>query len=500
MFRIGVAQMSSAAQRSHYQVTFVVLAVATSAFSLLQSLVSPVLPLLETDLHTSQNTVTWVLTAYLLSASVFTPILGRVGDMVGKEKVLVAVLVTLAVGSILAAVATSISVMIAARAIQGVGGGVIPLAFGIIRDEFPRKKVPGAVGVIAALLAVGGGLGLVLAGPIVNALDYHWLFWIPGVIVAGAAVATHLVVPESPVRTPGKISWGAALLLSGWLVALLLAVSQAPTWGWGSLRVVALLAAAVAIGVGWVGVELRSKHPLIDMRMMSVPAVWTTNLVALLFGVGMYSVFAFMPEFLQTPSSAGYGFTASITESGLVVLPMTVTMFVFGTWSGSLSARFGAKAILMAGSATSIPPFLIMAFAHSAIWEVIVAMSLLGAGFGLAFSAMSNIIVDAVPSSQTGVASGMNANIRTIGGSLGASVMASIVTSSAQPTGLPKESGYTTGFATLAGVAVLATLAGLLIPRLRSDGRDAHQQEQAGMAHAELAVVAAGTVVGDESE
>ena len=123
-----------------------VLAVAASAFSLLQSMVSPVLPLLETDLHTSQNTVTWVLTAYLLSASVCTPILGRIGDMYGKRRVMVLVLALLAAGSVLAAVATSISVMIIARTVQGVGGGLIPLAFGIIRDEFPREKVPGAVG------------------------------------------------------------------------------------------------------------------------------------------------------------------------------------------------------------------------------------------------------------------------------------------------------------------------------------------------------------------
>ena len=166
------SEVSPEVHRPHYRLTFVVLAVGRPAFSLLQSLVSPVLPLLQTNLHTTQNTVTWVLTAYLLSASVFTPILGRVGDMVGKEKVLVAVLAVLALGSILAALATSIGVMIIARAIQGVGGGVIPLSFGIIRDEFPREKVAGAVGIIAALLAVGGGVGLVLAGPIVNALDY----------------------------------------------------------------------------------------------------------------------------------------------------------------------------------------------------------------------------------------------------------------------------------------------------------------------------------------
>jgi EmrB/QacA subfamily drug resistance transporter len=491
--------MSPLAKRSHPQLTFAVLAIATTSYSLLQSLVSPVLPLLQTSLHTSQSTVTWVLTAYLLSASVCTPILGRVGDMIGKEKVLVGVLVALAVGSLLAAVAGSIGVMIVARAIQGIGGGVIPLSFGIIRDEFPRERVAGAVGVIAALLAVGGGLGLVLAGPIVNALDYHWLFWIPLAATAVAALAAFVFIPESPVRSAGRISWGAAVLLSAWLVALLVAVSEAPEWGWASARVIGLLVATVVLGALWVWVELHSAQPLIDMRMMRLPAVWTTNLVALLFGVGLYSIFAFAPEFLQTETSAGYGFGASITESGLIVLPMSATMFFFGIVSGRSSARFGAKAVLIAGSAISVPSFVIMAYAHTQIWEFAVAMALLGAGFGLAFSAMSNIIVDAVPSSQTGVASGMNANIRTIGGAIGAAVMASVITSATQAGGLPQESGYTNGFGLLAAIALLAALAGLLIPKL-TVARDSHQQEQASMTHPELALVAGGTVVGDESE
>ncbi len=485
--------------RSRYQLTFIVLAIGNSAFALLQSMVSPVLPLLEHDLHTSQNTVTWVLTAYLLSASVFTPILGRIGDMVGKEKMFIAVLVALAVGSVLAALATSIGVMIVARVIQGIGGGVIPLSFGIIRDEFPRQKVPGAVGFIAALLAAGGGLGLVLAGPIVNTLDYHWLFWIPGVIVAATAIATHFVIPESPVRTPGRINWSAAILLSAWLVALLLAVSEAPTWGWGSPKVIGLILAAIVLAAGWIAVELRSDSPLIDMRMMRIPAVWTTNLAALLFGAAMYTIFAFLPEFLQTPKIAGYGFGASITESGLIVLPMSAAMFVCGTASGSLSKRYGAKSVLVAGTAVSVVPYFMMAFAHSAIWEFLVAMVLLGSGFGLAYSAMSAIIVSAVPSHQTGVASGMNANIRTIGGAIGAAIMASIVTSTLQANGLPAQSGYTIGFAMLAGALILAVGAALLIPSL-SPHLDAHQLEQSEMSHPELAIIAAGTLVGDESE
>ena len=293
--------MVTAPARTRYQATFTVLAAAVAAFALLQSLVIPVLPTIQAGLHTSQNTVTWVLTAYLLSASIFTPIMGRLGDMRGKERMLVVALIALTVGSVLAALAGSITVMIVARVIQGVGGGVLPLAFGIIRDEFPKQRVAGAVGVIAALAAAGAGLGIVLAGPIVAALNYHWLFWIPAIILAVATVAAKLVVPESPVRAAGQLSWTAAVLLSAWLVALLVAISEAPDWGWGSARVLGLLAAAVLLAVAWVVVESRSSHPLIDMRMMRIPVVWTTNLVALLFGVGMYATFAFLP---QVPADA----------------------------------------------------------------------------------------------------------------------------------------------------------------------------------------------------
>jgi len=456
-----------AARRPHYSVTFVVLAAGIGAYALLQSLVAPVLPTVQHHLHTTQSTVTWVMTAYLLSASVATPILGRIGDMVGKERMLLVTLVALGIGSLLAAVATSIGVMIAARVIQGIGGGIIPLAFGIIRDEFPREKVSAAIGTAAALTAVGGGLGIVLAGPIVDTLGYHWLFWIPMIVTIGAAVATHLVVPESPVRNPGHINILAAGLLTGWLVALLVPISEAEQWGWTSGPVLGLLALAVVLAGAWVLVELRSAEPLIDMRMMRIPAVWTTNLVALLFGITMYSVMAFLPEFVQTPSSAGYGFSASITQSGVFLLPMTVTMFAGGIVAGRLAARAGAKALLTTGSGLTVVPMVMLATSHAHRWEVYVASGLIGAGIGLAFSAMSALIVTAVSPAQTGVASGMNANIRTIGGSIGTAVMASIITSGASPGGLPKDSGYTNGFWFLAAASVVALGAALLIPATR---------------------------------
>jgi EmrB/QacA subfamily drug resistance transporter len=484
--------MTKSLERSSYKVTFVVLLIGTVSYALLQSLVIPVLSTIQHDLHTSQGTVTWVLTIYLLSASIFTPILGRVGDMVGKERVLVATLLALAAGSALAAVSHSIGILILARAIQGVGGAVIPLSFGIIRDEFPTDKVAGGVGIIAAMLAVGAGAAVVLAGPIVKQLNYHWLFWIPFITTILAAVLAQFFVPESPQRTPGKISWLAAVLLSGWLVALLVGVSEAPEWGWGSPKVLGLILLAVVLGVAWVVVEIRSRQPLIDMKMMRVPAVWTNNLVALLFGVGMYAYMAFLPEFVQTPKSTGYGFGASIIQSGLYLLPLTVTMFVFGLLSGKIAAGIGSKAAVIIGAAFACAAYFMMAFAHSESWEIYISSTLIGIGLGLAFSAMSNLIVQAVPPAQTGVASGMNANIRTIGGAVGSAVMSTIVTATLLRDGFPSIAGYSRGFAFLGIVTIAAVVAAAFIPTATS--KAAHDDHGDHLMNAELAIAPGGTL------
>lgn len=480
--------MARVKSRPHYNVVFAVLLLGISAYALLQSMVVPVLALLIPALHTTQSTATWLMTGYLLSASVATPILGRIGDKVGKERMLVVTLVALTIGSLIAALTESVGVMIVARVIQGLGGGVIPLAFGIIRDEFPAKKLHGAVGIASSLIAVGSGLGLVLAGPIVEHLNYHWLFWVPMIITAIAAVAAIVFVPESPVRSPGNINWGAAILLSAWLVALLLAVSKGPSWGWGSALTLGLFALAVVAAAAWIVVELKSTTPLIDMRTMRIPAVWTTNLVAVLTGAGMYAMMTFLPQLLQTPKSvAGYGLSAGITQSGLYMLPLSVAMFVIGLSIGPLAARIGPKAIVLIGSVITVPAFVMLAVGHDHGWEIYLAGALLGIGIGLAFSSMPAIIVAAVPPAQTGAATGMNANVRTVGGAIGSAVSAVLLTSGAATAhGLPADSGYSRVFWFLAGVSVLAALAAVIIPSVRAHAPQAAAQESELAQQAEL--------------
>ncbi|MFG3308895.1 MFS transporter [Streptomyces wuyuanensis] len=454
--------------RSSTRLTFTVLATGAGVFSMLQSLIAPALPTVQQAMDTSQSTATWVMTAYLLSASVFTPILGRIGDLVGKKRTLVAVLLTLAAGCLLAALAPSIGVLIVARVVQGIGGALLPLSFGIIRDEFAPGRVGPGISNLSAVIAAGGGVGMVAAGPVVSTLGYRYLFWIPVGVVAATALVAQRFVPESPRRAVGRVNWVGAVLLSGWLVALLLPLSQATSWGWTSPLSLGMFAAAVVLFAVWMRAESRSRFPLIDLRVMRLRAVWTTNTAALLFGAGMYAIWSFLPAFVQTPSSAGYGFGASVTAAGLLMLPMLVAMFLSGVLSGRLEPLLGARKLLTAGAGLGALACGLLAAWHDRPWQVAVVAGVFGLGTGLAFASMANLIVGSVPAEQTGAATGMNANVRTIGGSIGAAVTGVLVTGSLQPSGLPHAAGYTHGFVLLALLCLGAALAALLVPARRS--------------------------------
>lgn len=459
--------------RRRQLVTFTVLTLAVASFTLLQSLIIPVLPLIQDHFDTTQSTSTWVLTAYLLSASVCTPLLGRIGDAYGKKRMMVIVLVALAIGSLMAALAPSIGWLLVARVVQGLGGGVLPLSFGIIRDEFDDQRRGRALSIIASLAAVGFGVGIVLGGPIVEVLGYAWLFWLPMIATAIAALGAAFLVPESPVLTPGGIPATPAVLLAAWLVCLLLPVSQGNVWGWTSWPVLVLPALAVVLFVVWVVVELRADVPLIDMAMMRRRGVWTANLVAAGVGFGMFAAFGFLPQLLQTPTEAGYGFGATTTESGRLIAPSALASFLVGFVTAQLVARLGARTVILTGTLLNGLAFASIALFHDQTWQLYAAITVQGIGGGLVFSSLANVVIASVPAHQTGVASGMNANIRTIGGSIGSAVMAAIVTSSTGVGGFPLERGYTVGFLVLAGAMFVAALASLRIPDIRAVDQEA---------------------------
>jgi EmrB/QacA subfamily drug resistance transporter len=454
------------AKRSHPNLTLAVLSLGGLAYAFMSSAVVPALPTIQHDLHASETGVTWLLTGYLLAASVGTSILGRLGDMYGKERWLLYTLAMLGVGTLLGAVANSLGVLIVARVIQGAGGGIFPLAFGIVRDEFPPDRVAGSIGLLSSILGIGAGVGVAIAGLIVEHLSFHWLFWMTLVIIVVAGVCTWRFIPESPVRVPGKVNWLAAALMSLGISTVLVAISQTTVWGWGSPKTIGLLLLGLLICCVWVAVEVHSREPLIDMEMMRIRGVWSTNAVAFLLGAGMYSSFIVFPQFAQLPTSTGFGFGVSAVVSGLYLLPSTIGMFICGLLAGPISARYGSKFSLIVGTAFAASAFALLAITHSDPIDMLVSAALLGIGIGLAFAALGNLVIQAVPPHQTGVASGMNTVMRTLGGALGGQLAATFIADNVSG-GYPTVTGFTDTFVMATAFLTVSLATSFLVPASR---------------------------------
>jgi MFS family permease len=316
---------------------------------------------------------------------------------------------------------------------------------------------------MSSILGVGAGFGLVIGALIVQHLGWHWLFWIPLLVTMLAAWFTWRYIPESPVRAPGRINWLAATLMSIGICLVLIAIAQATVWGWGDSRTVSLFSAGVAVCAVWVAVELRSETPLVDMGMMRIRGVWTTNLAAFLLGAGMYSSFIVFPQFAQLPKSTGFGFGASAVVSSLYLLPSALTMGLLGTAAGRVARRYGSKSALVLGSAFSGIAFGYAVIAHHHPYQMLVTATLLGIGIGLAFAALGNLIVQAVPNTQTGVASGMNTVMRTLGGALGGQLSATFIVDHMAHR-LPTVTGFTDTYVMATAFLILCVLAALLVP------------------------------------
>jgi EmrB/QacA subfamily drug resistance transporter len=454
-------------ERIHPNLILSVLSLAGLAYAVLSSAVIPALPALQHDLHASETGVTWLLTGFLLSASVGTAIIGRLGDIYGKERLLLWTLLVLAAGTLLAALSHSLGVLIVARVIQGVAGGIFPLAFAIARDEFPPDRVAGSIGLMSAILGIGAGFGLVIGALIVEHLGWHWLFWIPLGVTLLAALCTWRYIPESPVRSRARVNLPAASMMSIGIATVLLAIAQTTIWGWGDSRTLALFAVGALFCAGWVTVEVRSRTPLVDMTMMRIRGVWTTNLAAFLLGGGMYSSFIVLPQFAQLPKRTGFGFGASIVASSLYLLPSALAMGIMGIGAGRIARRFGSKRALVVGAAVTAAAFAFAVLAHSHPYDMLITSLLLGVGVGLAWAALGNLIVQAVPPTQTGVASGMNTVMRTLGGALGGQLSATFIADHTAHR-LPTVTGFIDTYVMAAGFLVVCVLAGLLIP----DGRE----------------------------
>lgn len=463
-FDAGVARHTSPRRAT---LELLVVGLGALVVALAQSVLIPVLSILPADLDTSASNVNWLLTSTLLVAAVSVPILGRLGDMFGKRRMLLVAIGALVVGSAITSFTDHIGLLIAGRAIQGASAAAIPLGISLLASVMPRERVGSSIALISAMLGVGGSLGLPLAGFVAERADFHVLFWITGLAGVVAFVGILLIVPEAPGRSGGRVDVVGSILLAAGLVCLLLPLAQSSTWGWDDARIWTLLAAsAVLVAVfGWT--QVRTEDPIVDLRALRRPPIVLTNAASILFGFALFASFIGTASYVEAPESSGYGFGSSLLVGGLAMLPGGLMMLLLAPVAAKLIAGRGAPQTLALGALVVAVGFLSRILVHETLWQVIVGSTIIGAGTGIGYAAMPSLINAHTPPDETGAANGLNTLFRSLGSSLASAIGGSILAGSTVIVGsfaVPSLDAYQLIFALCGGAAVLAAVLVMLIP------------------------------------
>lgn len=441
------------------------LIVAAFPMTLLQAVLSPALPAIEREYSASPAGVSWLVTAYLLTGAVATPITGKLGGVFGKRRVLLASLAILIVGVFICAVAPTLAWMVTGRFVQGCGAGIFPLVFGIIREQMPPTRIATSVGAVSALYGVGGIAGVIMAGPVVDTLGFHWLFWIALVVIGSGVALTLAVIPDDRGRSAAHINWLGALLMSASLIGLLVGLSQGRAWGWTSPRVLVLFAVALGAGTLWVLAELRAPEPIVDMRMLVRSTVWRANACAVLIGFAMWVPFALVPLVVQTPESDGFGLGMSASAASLLQLPVSVATLVAGPLAGRMDRRFGSRVPMIVGPLMIAGAMTFWAVEHTSGWMVVLSQTVAGIGLGFALAAATNLTIEGVQAHETAVATSINQIARFVGGAFGAQIVGAVLAAHVRPNGFASEGAFRAGALIDVGVMLAAAAIALSIPR-----------------------------------
>jgi len=446
----------------HAALALLALSIAGLVVSVVQTLVLPLLPEFMRAFHTSVSSVTWVFTATLLASAVATPLLSRFGDMYGKKKMILAGLVMLVAGSLVCALSGSLAVLIVGRAMQGVSSALIPLAIGVIRDTFPRERVMTAIGIVSATLGVGGGLGMLVTGIIAqHTTSYRPVFWISTAVGVAGLVLVAVLIRDTGGRASARPDLLGAAVLAAWLICLLLGLTEGPAWGWTTGGTVGLFAGAVAGCALWTVIELRIREPLVRLSLLAGPRSLSANLASLLLGFAMYAAFTLFTNLVQTPKAQlGYGLSGSVLDVGLYLLPSIIGTLVFSALAGQVERRIGAAYALAAGALFVGIGLAWLAISNSHVSDMLISSAFQGVGFGIGYAALGTLAVQHVPMDSSAIASGINSLVRTTGGSIGAAITASILTSDViARTTAPTLHAYVISFTILAIGAGLAAAA-----------------------------------------
>ncbi|WP_121701059.1 MFS transporter [Streptomyces sp. E5N298] len=478
--------------------TVPVLAFAGIVVAVMQTLLVPVIKDLPRLLDTSPSNATWVLTSTLLSGAVATPIMGRLGDLFGKRRMLIASLSVMVAGALLSALTDALVPMIVGRTLQGVAMGAIPLGIGLMRDMLPRERLASAMALMSSSIGVGGGLALPAAALVAQHTDWHALYYGAAGLGVVSIVLTLLVVPESPLRAKGSFDLPGALGLSAGLILFLLPISKGSDWGWSSPTTLGLLAAAVVVLLLWGLMELRVAAPLVDLRTTARREVLLTNLASIMVGVSFFVISLVLPQLLQLPSETGYGLGQSMVVAGLCVAPLGLTMMFTAPVYARLSARYGPRTTLIIGLVIIGVGYTGGLGLMSAAWQTVLTSVLIGAGIGLAYSSLPALIIGAVPASETGAANGLNTLMRSIGTSVSSAVIGMVLANTANDAGgvaVPTLHGFRISFLIAAGAVAVGLVLAFFLPSRRPSAVSqlrASSEEDANLARAEQALAGAG--------
>lgn len=415
-------------QSSRSALVIIVLASCGLCVSLMQTLVVPLLPEFPRLLSASPATVAWLVTATLVAGAVCAPLLGRLGDMYGRRRLLLVALGMVGVGSALGAVAPDIGTLIVGRALQGASLGVVPLGMSIMRDLLRPDRVGSGVALMSSSLGIGGAIGLPLTGVVAQHTSWRWLFAGAAVLAVVLITVVAVLVPATGERSRGRFDVPGAIGLAAALVCMLLAISKGSEWGWGSPLVIGLLVAAAVLFAAWGIWEMRVRTPLVDLRISARPAVLWTNVASILIGFGMFAGFLTTTQVLQAPVATGYGMGFSLIVAGLVMLPTGILMVIFSQVSARISARWGARRTLVVGTAILAVGNVALSFLPATIWQILIASAITSVGAALSYSSIPVLIMDAVPPTETAAANSLNTLMRQLGTSACSAVVAAVAT------------------------------------------------------------------------
>lgn len=457
-----------------YRLTLFALLVGDVAFAFQQTAVIPALPTIGWDLQAPATWTAWLLSGYLIVSSIVTLLFGKLGDQRGKRRLLLVALVLFLVGSVGAAVSPNIGVLIVFRMVQGTGGAVFPLSFSVVRDEFPEERVGLGIGALTSAFGIGSALGLGFGGVIAGALSWRFIFVIGGVSILVSTALVVLLVPPSPVTATSRLDILGGVLIGGALATLLLALTEGVRIGWSSWPIIILVTAAVALTAGWVLRELRFESPLIDLRLLGLPAVLLTNLATLALGYLLFGIFFLVPHFVEAPTHAPapvagqlhYGFAASAVESGLYLVPAAIGQLVGGPLSGVMTRRWAPKWSFALGMALCAAGAGILCAWHDQPWQVVVGIFVVGTGAGFGIGTGGMLVTQAVSEQDTGISNAVNSVLRRVGGGIGGQVGAALLaTFTVAGTQVPRESAFVVAFAIAAVLCLAGAGCTFFIPR-----------------------------------